>query len=84
MSYPNTKEMNDSIYSKSKPLHPINIWNDNIDNEIHDSHFAILITNTINIEHYEFRSDFVIQSCNVSNKKSQTLKDKNSQNLHII
>jgi hypothetical protein len=44
--------MNDSIYSKSKPLHPVNIWNDNTNNEINDSCLAISITNTINIEHY--------------------------------
>jgi len=52
--YLNTKEMNDSIYSRSKPLHPVNIWNDNIDNEINDSRLTIPITNTINIEHYNF------------------------------
>jgi len=37
MPYPNTKEMNDSIYSKSKPLHLVNIWNDDINNEVNDS-----------------------------------------------
>jgi hypothetical protein len=70
ISYPNTKKMNDSIYSKSKPLHSINIWNDDIDHEISDSCLAIPITNTINIEHYNLRYDFVIQSHNVSNQKS--------------
>jgi hypothetical protein len=40
------------IYSKSKPLHPINIWNDDINDEVYDSYLAIPITNTINIEHY--------------------------------
>jgi hypothetical protein len=62
--------MNDSIYSKSKPLHLVNIWNDNIDNEVYDSHLAIPITNTINFEHYDLQFDFVIQSHNVSNQKS--------------
>jgi hypothetical protein len=43
--------MDDSIYSKSKPLCSSNIWVDDIDNEINDPHPTILITNTINIEH---------------------------------
>jgi hypothetical protein len=34
--YPNTKEMDDSIDSKSKPLHSINIWINDINNEIND------------------------------------------------
>jgi len=37
---------------------------------------TIPITNTI-IEHYDLQFDFVIQSCNVSNQKSQILKDSN-------
>jgi hypothetical protein len=45
--------MNDSIDSKSKSLHLINIWIDDIDNEVNDSHPTILVTNTINIEHYD-------------------------------
>jgi len=53
MPYPNTKEMDDSIDSKLKPLHSINIWIDNIDNEINVPHPTILITNKINIEHYD-------------------------------
>jgi len=31
----------------SKPLHPINIWNDNIDNEINDLSLAIPINDLI-------------------------------------
>jgi hypothetical protein len=31
----------------------------------------IPITNTINIEHYDLWFDFIIQSCNGSNQKSQ-------------
>jgi hypothetical protein len=61
--------MNDSIHPKSKPLHLINIWNDNIDNEINNSHHIILITNIINIEHNDLQFDFVIQSHNISNQK---------------
>jgi hypothetical protein len=52
ISYPNTKKMNDSVYPKSKLLHLVNIWNDDIDDEINDSCLVIPITNTINIEHY--------------------------------
>jgi len=60
MPYRNTKKMTDSIYSKSKPLHLINIWNDNINNEANDSRLSILILNTINIEPYDLWFDFVI------------------------
>jgi hypothetical protein len=44
------KKMDDSINSKSKSLHSTNIWIDN--NEVNDPHPTNLITNTINIEHY--------------------------------
>jgi hypothetical protein len=53
MSCPNIEKMDDSIYSKSKPLCLTNIWINNIYNEIHDPHLTIPITNTINIEHYD-------------------------------
>jgi hypothetical protein len=53
MPYPNTKEMDGSIHSKSKPLCSINIWTNNIDNEVNDLRPTILVTNTINIEHYD-------------------------------
>ncbi len=53
MPYPNIKEMDDSIDLKSKPLRPINIWTNDINNEVNDSHSTILVTNTINIEHYD-------------------------------
>jgi len=69
--------MDDSIYSKSKPLHSTNIWIDNINNEVNDPCPTIPITNTINIENYDSRSNFVIQSCNGSNQKSQFLEDEN-------
>jgi hypothetical protein len=35
--------MNDSIYPKSKPWHLVNIWNDDIDNEVKKSHPIIPI-----------------------------------------
>ncbi len=44
--------MNDSIYSKSKPLHSINIWIDDANYEVNDPSPTILIPNAINIEHY--------------------------------
>jgi hypothetical protein len=59
-----------SINSKSKSLRSTNIWIDDIDNEVDDSHPTTLVTNKINIEHYDLQSNFVIQSCNGSNKKS--------------
>jgi hypothetical protein len=77
MPYPNIKKMDDSIDSKSKPLHSTNIWIDEIKNEINDSHPTILVTNTINIEHYNLQFDFVIQSPNGLNQKLQILKDEN-------
>jgi hypothetical protein len=69
--------MDNSIYSKSKPLHSNNIWTNGIDNEVNDPRPTIFVTNTINIEHYDLQSDFVIQSCNGSNQKSQFLEDEN-------
>jgi len=67
MPYPNTKEIDDSIDSKLKPLHSIKIWINDIDNEINDPHLIILVINKINIKHYDLQSEFVIQSCNASN-----------------
>ncbi len=69
--------MDDSIDSKSKLLHSTNIWIDDINNEVNDPCPTILVTNTINIEHYDLRYDFIIQSCNGSNQKSRYLKDEN-------
>jgi hypothetical protein len=53
MSYSNTKEINDSIYSKLKTLNLTDIWHDNLDYHTNDSHHVILITNTINVEQYD-------------------------------
>ncbi len=69
--------MDDSIDSKSKPLRSTNISIDDIYNEINDSRPINHVTNTINIEHYDLWSNFVIQSRNGSNQKSQFLKDEN-------
>ncbi len=70
MPYPNIEKMNDLIGSTSKPLDSTNIWINDIDNEVNDQHPTIPVTNTINIEHYDLRFDFVIQSRNRSNQKS--------------
>jgi hypothetical protein len=55
MPYPNTKKKDDLVNSnsKSKPLRSINIWTDNIDNEINDPCFTNLVTNIINLKHYD-------------------------------
>ncbi len=60
MPYLNIERMDDSSNSKSKPLHSTNILINNIDNEINDPHPTIPKTNTINFEHYDLWSDFVI------------------------
>ncbi len=67
--------MDDLMYSKSKPLHSTKIWHNDIDNEINDPSLTILVTNIINIEHYDLWYDFFIGSCNGSNQKSQFLED---------
>jgi hypothetical protein len=53
------------------PLRSINIWTND---EVNDPHHIFPLTNTINIEHYDLLFDFVIQSCNGSNQKSQFLE----------
>jgi hypothetical protein len=60
MPYPDVEKMDDSIDSNSKPLRSTNIWTNDIDNEVNDPCTTIPITNTINVEHYDLRSDFVI------------------------
>jgi hypothetical protein len=59
--------MDDSIDSKSKLLHSTNIWIYNIKNDINDPRLTILVTTTINIEHYMIYNLTVIQSHNGSN-----------------
>jgi len=67
MPYPNAQKMDDWVDSKSKPLHSTDIWIHNI--YINYACPIILVTNTINIEHYDLRFDIVIQSCDGSNQK---------------
>ncbi len=56
--------MDDLIHSESKPLCSTNIWIDDINNEVNDLCLIIPVINTINIEPYDLRSGFIIQSCN--------------------
>ncbi len=46
------QKKNNSIDSKLEKLHPTNIWNDNTNYKINNSHCVIPITNTINIKQY--------------------------------
>jgi hypothetical protein len=69
--------VDNSIDSKSKPLHATNIWINNIDNETNDQCLTIPRANIINIEHYDLQSNFIIQSHNRSNKKLQFLEYEN-------
>jgi len=83
MPYPNIKKMDDLINSKSKPLHSINIWIKNINNEVNDLHLTISITNTINFEHCDLQSDFGINHVMDQTKNHNLKKLKISQNHHI-
>jgi hypothetical protein len=60
---------------KSKSSHPQNIWNDDIDGHIGDTHLLIPITNTLNNEKYDLKNDFIIQSCNTFNHKTQKFEN---------
>jgi len=51
-----------------KKSHLTNIWNDNMDYHMNDSHRVIPITNIINVEQYDLRFDFVMQSHNGLNE----------------
>ncbi len=52
-----------------------NIWNDDIDDDIGDAHPLIPITNTLNIEKYDLKNDFIIQSYNTLDCKTQNSED---------
>jgi hypothetical protein len=55
-----TNERNDDMNLKSKSSHPQNIWNDDIDDDIGDIYLKIPFKNTLNIEKYDLKNDFVI------------------------
>ncbi len=59
----------------------INIWNDNIDDHMNDSHCAIPITNTNDVEQYDLQFAFVVQSHNGLNQKLQILISVNFTTL---
>jgi hypothetical protein len=77
MPYPNLERIGWFNTFKIKTLRWTNIWTNDLYNEINDSQPTIPIINTINIEHNDLQSNFVIQSCNESNQKSQFLEDEN-------
>jgi hypothetical protein len=64
---------------KSKSSHQQNIWNNDIDDDIGDTHPLIPITNTLNIEKYHFS----IQSYNTFDHKTFFLKMMVSQYCQI-
>jgi hypothetical protein len=65
----------DVMNLQSNFSHLQNIWNDDIDDDIGDAHPIIPITNTLNIENYDLKNDFIIQSCNTLDCKTQNSKD---------
>jgi len=55
--------------------HLQNIWNDDIDDDIGDTCPLIPITNTLRIEKYDLKNDFIIHSCNTFDCKTQNFED---------
>jgi hypothetical protein len=54
--------MKNMIYNH--PSHLQNIWNDDIDDDIGNTHPLIPFPNALRIEKYDLKNDFIIQSCN--------------------
>jgi hypothetical protein len=75
MQNKDTNELNYDMNFKSKSSHPQKIWNDDIDDGISDTCHLIPITNTLNIENYVLKSDFIIQLCNTFYYKTQNVED---------
>jgi hypothetical protein len=48
---------------------------DDIDDDIGDIRLLIPITNILNIEKYDLKNDFVIQSCNTFHYKTNKFED---------
>jgi hypothetical protein len=71
MQNKHTNEENDDMNLKSKSSHPQNIWND----DIGDTCALIPITNKLNTENFDLKNDFIVQSCNIFNHKTQNLED---------
>jgi hypothetical protein len=76
------KNMMLGIYNHSSQLQ--NIWNDDIDDYIGDTSPLIPITNTLRIEKYDLKNDFIIQSCNILDHKHKKLKVMVSQYCQIL
>jgi hypothetical protein len=68
-------EESDYMNLKSKSLDLQNIWNDHIDDHIGDTCPLIPITNRLNIEKYDLKNDFIIQSCNTFDHKTQNFEN---------
>jgi len=75
MQNKHTNEEYHVINLKLNFSHLQNIWNDNIDDDIGDTCLLIPIKNTINIEKYDLKNDFIIQSCNTLDHKTQNFED---------
>jgi hypothetical protein len=84
MPYLNIEKMDDSINSKSKPLHSTNIWINNINNEVNDPHPTIPITNTIKFEHYDSHFNFVINHVMDQTKNENFIKSSYSIMMEIF
>jgi hypothetical protein len=75
MQNKHTNELNYDMNFKSKSSHPQNIWNDDIDDNINDTFPLIPFKNTLNIEKYVLKNDFIIQLCNTFDYKTNFFKD---------
>jgi hypothetical protein len=71
---------NDDMNLKSKSSHQQNIWND----DIGDIDPLIPITNILNVEKYDLKNDFIIQSCNTFDHNFFFLKMMVSQYRQIL
>jgi hypothetical protein len=60
---------------KLNSWHLQNIWNDNIDDDIGDTCPLIPTKIELNIEKYDLKNDFIIQSCNTVDHKTQNFED---------
>jgi hypothetical protein len=70
MQNKHTNEKYDAMNLQSNSSHLQNIWKDDIDDDIGDTCPLIPITNTSNIEKYDLKNDFIIQSCNTLDHKT--------------
>jgi hypothetical protein len=64
MQNKHTNEEYNVLNLQSNSSYLQNIWNNDIDDDIGATSPLIPITNTLNIEKYDLKNDFIIQSCN--------------------